>query len=280
MPSRFDLLYLAAAAAGSPALVVNGRLRGKLAEALRERDGRVPTSGDGRKSVLIHGVSLGEVNAARPLVDALRERRPDLRVIVSSTTRVGIDRARSLYGEDPAGDVLAVRFPLDLGGPVRRFLDATRPAAAVLMELEVWPNLVAECGRRGVPVVVANGRITERSFRGYRRLGPIIRPTFGRLSRVLAQEAVYADRFAELGVPRDRVEVVPPLKFDAATVGDSVSGDAELAADLGLDRAFAAGGRGVDGAGGGGDFAGRLRSAARGGAGGAAGGRAAEAGAV
>lgn len=236
MPTLYDAAYLAAAAVAGPVVAFHPTLRGKIGVALRERDGRVPprTADDRRPCVLIHGVSVGEVNAARSLVDALRRQRPDVVVVVASTTATGFARATDLYGTDPVADVYAVRWPIDTSPATRRFLDRVRPNVAVTMELEVWPNFVLHARRRGVPCIVANGRITGRSFRGYRRLGPLLRPTFGALTQVLAQEDGYAERFRRLGVPAGRVEVVPSLKFDSATVADRVKGDAEVAAEVGL----------------------------------------------
>ena len=102
------------------------------------------------------------------------------------------------------------------------------------MELEVWPNFVAECSTRNIPVLLVNGRITERSYRKYRRVRPLVRGMFSKLSAACVQEDAYADRLADLGVPRDRLRVTGTMKFDAATLGDRVDGDAQLAADLGL----------------------------------------------
>ena len=240
MPSRYDAAYLAVAAVAGPVVAVLPKLRRKVGQALKQRDGRTPARPDpSRPCVLIHGVSVGEVNAARSLVDALRNRDPGLQVAVASTTETGFARATQLYGVDASADVFAVRWPVDFSKPIRRLLDAVRPTLAVMMELEVWPNFVLHCRRRGIPCAVANGRITDHSFRGYRKVGGLLRPTFSSLSLVLAQEQTYADRFAALGVPLDRVRVVPSLKFDSADISDRVDGDAQLAEALGLNpRAF------------------------------------------
>jgi 3-deoxy-D-manno-octulosonic-acid transferase len=161
-------------------------------------------------------------------------KRP-LHIVISVTTDTGFDRAQQVFSAAPfAGRVTVVRFPLDLSAYVRRFLDRLRPDVAVLMELEVWPNFVAECNRRGVPVVLINGRLTEKSYRGYRRIRPLIRPMYAGLAEVCAQEQAYARRFIDLGVPSDRVSVTGTMKFDSAQVGERVEGDEELADELGL----------------------------------------------
>jgi 3-deoxy-D-manno-octulosonic-acid transferase len=188
---------------------------------------------DGSRTVLVHGVSVGEVAAARGLVEALVEADPALRVAISSTTNTGFARARALYGERHP----VVRFPFDFSWMVGRFLDAVRPDALVLMELEVWPNLLRTCARRGIPVVVVNGRLSASSFRGYRRVRPLVRPMFRRLAAVGAQTEAYARRFVELGVPQERVTVTDTMKWDNVDMRDDVEGSDELAAAMRIDRA-------------------------------------------
>ena len=113
-------------------------------------------------------------------------------------------------------------------------LDGLRPSVVVLMELEVWPNFVAHCRRRGIPVLLINGRLTESSFRNYRRFRPLLAPTFRRLGLVCAQDQAYADRFVRLGTPPDRVKVTGTMKFDTAQIAEHVEGVAELARAVGL----------------------------------------------
>jgi 3-deoxy-D-manno-octulosonic-acid transferase len=119
---------------------------------------------------------------------------------------------------------------------VRRFLDTVRPDLVALVELEVWPNFVSDATRRGIPVCVVNGRLTERSFRGYRLAGPLLRPAFGRLGLVAAQNQEYAERFEAVGVPRERIAVTGTMKWDTAEIADRVEGAEELAAAMGIDR--------------------------------------------
>ena len=238
---RYDLFYLVAALLASP--VVAARLaRGKWRTDWRGRFGHVgapdvqalPTDGAprrpadsadrsaghaagdvsgtparGRPTVLVHGVSVGEVAATRQLVDLLATRA---RVVVSSTTDTGVARALSLYGNRHA----VVRYPLDLSWMVRRFLNAVRPDVVALTELEVWPNFVTECTRRGIPVCVVNGRMSASSHRGYRRARRWVRPLFRQLAAVAAQNEAYAGRFVDLGVRRHRVRVTDTMKWDTS----------------------------------------------------------------
>lgn len=234
MPTRYDLAYWIALAAASPAIAALPKLRRKVVSALRTRDGHGQARSNARPCIVVHGVSVGEINAARALIEQLRQRRADLAIAVAATTETGFARAVELFGENIEGDTFAVRYPVDSSSAMSRFFNRLRPAVIVALELEIWPNLALLCERRGIPLIVANGRMTHHSHRAYRRIGPLMRRTFGRVSRVLAQGKTYADRFISLGVPAQRVEVAGSMKFDSALVADRVAGDAEVAAAVGL----------------------------------------------
>lgn len=195
----------------------------------------LPPVSDGGKRVLVHAVSVGEVNTLRELVPMLRAR--GVEVVVSVGTDTGITRARALFGS--VAGVHVVRYPLDFSRAVNRFLDATRPDAAVLVELEVWPNFIKACRARGIPVSVINGRLSAKSFAGYSRVRTFLRPTFASLTFAAVQDQDYAERFRAMGVPSDRVVVTGSMKWDAATVlapGQTMPGADELARQLGIDR--------------------------------------------
>lgn len=232
MLNAYDIAYYAGVAATWPAWAARRRSREKVRDAFAMRQGKLPPRRGNGAAVLVHAVSVGELNAARALIDELQSRRPGLHVIVTTTTVAGDALARERYAK--RADVTVCRFPIDLSPAIDRLLDATRPALVVLMELEVWPNFMRHCTRRQIPVVVANGRVTEPSYKKYRLLGPIGRAMFGRLSACVAQDEVYAERFVAMGVPRDRLRVAGTMKFDTAVVGDTVDGAADLARDVGL----------------------------------------------
>lgn len=182
-----------------------------------------------RPRVLVHAVSVGEVAALRSLVPCLIADGAE--VVVASTTDTGLKRAQELYGQVAH----VVRYPLDASWAVARFLDAVQPDAVGLIELEVWPNFIRACCQRGVPVGVFNGRLSERSFRGYRRIARWMGPSFASLQVAAVQDQDYAERFIAMGTPADRVRVSGSMKFDAAAVADRVDGQEELARDLGID---------------------------------------------
>jgi 3-deoxy-D-manno-octulosonic-acid transferase len=228
----YDLAYTAALTAAAPLWLTKPAARKKVLAALRQRMGHVPLRPDDAPSVLIHAVSLGEMNATRALVAELERAKPDLRFILSATTDTGFQRGQQLYGQHPRATV--IRYPLDFTPAIGRLLDNLRPSVVALMELEVWPNFLHHCAGRDIPVALLNGRLTEKSYRNYRRFRPLIRPMFRRLARICAQEEIYAERFIELGADPARVEVTGTMKFDTAVIADHIEGDGELATAVGL----------------------------------------------
>ncbi len=222
-----DVVYVGVAGATSPWWVrkARGGWRQRFAMDLPE----LPAKRAGVPRILLHAVSVGEAAALRSLVPMLVERGAE--VIVSCTTDTGLKRAGELYADTAA----VVRFPLDASWAVERFLGSVQPDAVGLVELELWPNFLRSCARRGVPVAVINGRLSERSFGGYQKIRRWMRPSFAGLSRAMVQDEAYAQRFIAMGTPAERVEVTGSMKFDAASLADRVDGQEALAADLGVD---------------------------------------------
>jgi 3-deoxy-D-manno-octulosonic-acid transferase len=160
-------------------------------------------------SLWLHAVSVGEVSAAAALVRALRASHPDIPFVLTTATPTGRAQAATLFGAD-----VEVRFlPYDTAGSVRRFLARIRPRAAIIMETELWPNLLLECGRRGVPVLFASARLAARSVPRYRRFGTLFSEGL-RNAWVAAQSTADADRFIGLGADPARTLVVGNVKFD------------------------------------------------------------------
>jgi 3-deoxy-D-manno-octulosonic-acid transferase len=184
-----------------------GRREPGYRDAVAERFGFYSTDTKA-KLVWIHAVSVGEVRAAAPLVRALREMLPDHGVLLTCTTAAGRDTLKQLYGET----VLAAYLPYDFPRAVQRFLEHFRPRLGVLMETEVWPNLLALCAENRVPMLLANARMSERSARGYRRWRGLTGPAFASLAAACAQSADDAARLSSLGVRE--VAVTGNLKFD------------------------------------------------------------------
>jgi 3-deoxy-D-manno-octulosonic-acid transferase len=188
-----------------------------LWRALRDhhyRQGLAARLGFGRalptSSIWLHAVSLGEMTAAAPLARALRLRFPEIPLVVTTATPAGRARAIALF--DGGVDI---RFlPYDTPGSVRRFLKRTRPRAAIIMETELWPNLLRECERGGIPVLLASARLSSRSVSRYRRFGSLFAGVFSKNLLVAAQSAEDAERFKSIGADAERTQVVGNVKFD------------------------------------------------------------------
>lgn len=170
--------------------------------------GSAPPAAD----VWVHAVSVGEVQAAAPLIRHLLSRDPHQRVLVTTTTPTGAARLNDLFG----GSLTHRYTPFDLPGMVGRFLDRVRPRLILVMETEIWPNTLAQAAQRRIPVVLANARLSARSARGYGRLQPLTRQTLNRFERIAAQAKADADRFRELGAAPELVHITGSIKFDQA----------------------------------------------------------------
>ncbi|MGH9704690.1 MAG: 3-deoxy-D-manno-octulosonic acid transferase [Candidatus Acidiferrales bacterium] len=210
----------------APYYFVQGLRNGKYIHNLRERMGHLHANSarpaaavaSGKAgSIWIHAVSVGEALAALPLAQALKQQYPGRRLVVTTTTDTGqrLARDRIKFADE------ILYFPLDWAGPVRRVFQAIHPSLVVILETEIWPNFLREANRRGVPVVFANARISESSFRGYRwanRLfNQFVATVLQNADLILAQSSDDARRFLELGAPEDRVEITGNLKYDLTT---------------------------------------------------------------
>ena len=233
MYALYSLLTAAGMLLLSPYFLLRGLAQGKYLGNIPERlgwkfprelrAGGSPSARD--KTIWIHAVSVGEVLAVLPLARRLKETFPQRRLVVSTTTVTGQKIARERM---PFADAIFY-FPLDWRGPVRRALLAARPGALIVVETEIWPNFLRECRRGGVPVIFVNGRLSERSFRGYRRaLAYSAGALSGFLKHILSDAALFlmqseedAARLIALGAPGERVLVTGNLKYDLVEPCDS-----------------------------------------------------------
>jgi 3-deoxy-D-manno-octulosonic-acid transferase len=161
-------------------------------------------------TIWVHAVSVGEVQAALPLINQLRSRHPRYRLLLTTVTPTGAARARHLFG----GEVQHRYVPIDLPGAVKRFFDRVQPKLAMILETELWPNLYGECGRRGVPLVLASARVSPRSVGKYRRLVSLFRKTLSHGIVIAAQSESDAARFRSIGASPERTHVTGNIKFD------------------------------------------------------------------
>lgn len=184
----------------------------------------MPTSACGRPRVWFHAVSVGEVNLLKTLIARLNANELHWDFVVSTTSKTGYDLARRLF----AHSCEVFYCPLDFTWAVKRALRRVKPDALVLIELELWPNLIKYAHKRNVPVVVVNGRISERSFRSYHRVRALLAPTFARLALVIAQDDLARDYFQKLSPRPERVLVSGSIKFDGASTDRNAEPTARL----------------------------------------------------
>ncbi len=219
MYSLYSVLVLIVAVLASPWFIYQALRYKKYVGSLGQRLGYLPVSFnmDGDESIWIHAVSVGEVLTARPLISELKRRYPNLRMFLSTTTMAGQQLARR-----SVRDVDAVfYFPFDFQFVIRRTLDLVRPKLFIMMETEIWPNLLRECRARGVKTAVVNGRLSARSYPRYRLIRPMMRRVLDHVDRFLVQSEESARRFIDLGADPARVVVTGSMKFDSLEVSST-----------------------------------------------------------
>jgi len=182
--------------------------------------------------IWIHAVSVGEARAAAPLVKALFDRYPEHHILVTTMTPTGSAAVKSLFGDRAAHCYV----PYDYPSAVRRFLDRTRPGLALIMETELWPNLFHECRARGIPLVVANVRMSERSMRGYLKFARLARATLAQVTLFGTQSQADAERIVRLGAEPARVHVTGSIKFELALPASLREAAEVLRREWGADR--------------------------------------------
>lgn len=221
-----NLVYAALLVALSPVLAWRMIGQGKYRDGWSEKfTGRLPRTADDEQVVWLHAVSVGEVLQLRTLVPRLRRESPEVTILITTTTVTGRAVACETFP-----DCRIAYCPLDFTWAVRSALWRVRPAMIGLVELELWPNLVRQASAAGVPLMLINGRMSERSFRGYCRVRPLMRSLLRRLDVVAVQTQEYANRLMALGAPPNRVQVTGSIKFDGVSI-DGVSGQTQVLRD-------------------------------------------------
>ncbi len=234
----FDLIYFLGLLIASPWLIWRsmrtGRYRtgwaGRLGRLSPDQQSAVKSTG---RRILLHCVSVGELASVAELVQELLRLGDDIQVVISVTTDTGMARGIKLY---PPGTprVVVVRYPLDFSLAVRRFLDSVRPTVVGLIELEMWPNFLTACHQRGIAVDLINGRMTNRSFRRYQWVRPIMRSMLRRLRHIGVQSDDIGRRLIDLGADTKKITVRPTMKYDTADFSTDIAGADVFAAALGI----------------------------------------------
>lgn len=216
MRTLYNILFRIFFLLSSPYYFIRMRRRGNWRPGFAERFGKFSTllkqSITNRQVLWLHAVSVGEVNVCTQLIRALEPRMPNLKIVVSTTTTTGMAELKKKL--PPL--VAKIYYPIDLRKYVSRALSAVYPEAIVLVEAEIWPNFIWRARDMGIPIFLVNARLSDRSYRGYKRFGFLFRPLFRSFAGVGAQNEQDAARLRELGCRPEAIEIVGSLKFDAA----------------------------------------------------------------
>ncbi len=230
MPYLLNIFYLLLLLAASPWLVWSAIRMGKYREGYAEKLlGLVPRRTSNKKCIWLHAVSVGEVNLLAPLLRVLEKDRPDWECAISTTTKSGMALAKKKY----AGRTVFY-CPLDFTWAVNAAMRRVRPDVLVLAELELWPNLVWAARRHGARTAVINGRLSQRSFEGYRRIRPLVARLLQSIDRIAVQDETYRERFLALGARPESVQVTGSMKYDGAQTDRDNPATRRLAALAGL----------------------------------------------
>ncbi|MCX8035798.1 MAG: 3-deoxy-D-manno-octulosonic acid transferase [Candidatus Sumerlaeia bacterium] len=236
----YDLVYLAASPFLLSMIGYRYAFQRKYHESLKGMLGLplpppLPPAPDGRRPMVfwVHSVSVGEVVAAAGIIREIRAAWPDCRICASTITETGQAHARRFIRDLVDG---IFYYPLDLSWNVERFLDRIQPDFYIMMETELWPNLLLRCGQRGIPVVMMNGKISERSFRRYRRYDFFFRPALRSIAAYCMQTQLDAERMREIAGPNAPIIVAGNCKFDSLACPLAESERAALAARWSVDR--------------------------------------------
>lgn len=215
---------------GLPGYLIKGFKRGNLRRNFSQRFGSLPTearhSGSGDKPIWLHAVSVGEVLVATKVIRAVREREPGRKMILSTTTTTGYRVAEKELSEDHL--ITVIHNPVDLPLVVRRVVRDINPEMLVLIESEIWPNLVHFLKKKGIPVLLANARLSPRSESRYRKVLPLVAPIFSLVDRAAVPFEPDIERWSALGIEKDRITETGSVKFDESSGSPTTEKEAEL----------------------------------------------------
>jgi len=201
---------------GFPSFIIKGIRRGGLKRNFRQRFGHfrpeIHEAIAGKEAIWIHAVSVGEVFLALKMIEAMQSREPEQQIVLTTTTTTG----HAIADEKTSATLTVIHNPVDLPWVVARVLDLIQPRAIVLVESEIWPNLLAAAGKRGIPVKLANARLSPRSGQRYAKFRPFVEPIFSQLEAVSVPFEIDRPRWSALGIPEERIEVLGSVKFDQA----------------------------------------------------------------
>lgn len=214
------LLYLA-----TPLVVVKMALRARKASAYGkrwgERFGFFPALPKDKPVIWVHSVSVGETIASAPMVKALIQQYPEHRILITTMTPTGSDQVKALYDDKFGRQVEHIYCPYDLPDVQWRFFKKTNPVIALMIDTELWPNTIAACRKRNIPMIIVNARLSARSAKGYARFGSMMRKSLESITMVACQNKDDGQRFIDLGLPEEQLMISGSVKFDIS-VSDQI----------------------------------------------------------
>ncbi len=228
----YDFVFLVFAIIYLPYLFLTKRYHSRLIERLGVFSRHFFRNLRGKQLIWLHAVSVGEVMAASSFIKDFKKNFPGHKLIISTVTKTGNQAADSIKGENDA----LIYFPLDLSFIVRRLLDKIEVKLFIIMETELWPNIVTELSKKGIPIVLMNGRLSERSFKAYGRVMFLLKNAFNKINLFCMQTTGDADRLKRLGIAEDKIKVTGNMKYDVAQVSLTPEEKARLRLSLGLDE--------------------------------------------
>jgi 3-deoxy-D-manno-octulosonic-acid transferase len=232
MAYLLNVAYLAAIALAFPWLLYQRLRHGKYREGWDAKFwGRLPRRTGDNPCLWLHAVSVGEVNLLAPLLERWERSHPDWHIVISTTTQAGYALAKKKYAPRAV-----IYCPLDFSWAVSRAMRRIRPALLVLTELELWPNLVSAARRHGAKIAIVNGRLSERSYRGYRRIRWLVRRVLAQIDLVAVQNREYAERFVSLGPRSKTIHVTGSIKFDGARTSRGIQETQRLSQLAGITK--------------------------------------------
>lgn len=246
LPMKYllNIIYFILLLLFSPVAIYRCIAHKRYRKGFKDRLGLISKKKTGKKCIWIHAVSVGEVNATRTIIDRLAKNLDNYDIVISTTTDTGFKQASKLY----AGNYKIFYYPFDFSFTVAKAIKNLNPALLLFVELEVWPNIISIASKKNIPVMVANGRISDKSFPKYLRIKKLISGTFSKLAIVLTQTPEYRQRFIALGCKPENVVVSGSLKYDTAQVADKLAKTDSLISqfDTSSSTIWVAGGTGTD----------------------------------
>lgn len=230
MKYLLDIVYILALILFCPIAIYRRVKHNRYKRGFSDRLGNIKRKNPDKKCIWIHAVSVGEVNQTKLIIEKLNQQQPDLDIVISTTTDTGFDQAQKLYAKDHQ----VIFFPFDFSWIIEKTFKNINPAICVLVELEIWPNFALTAKRLNIPIVVANGRISDRSFPRYKLAKPVIKKVFQCVSAFLAQTEQYSQRFIELGGKKEKTFVAGTLKYDTAQT-NNIAGASQLKKQIQLE---------------------------------------------